>query len=88
MKVLTRYLLKSHIGPLIFAFVALTGVILINTLARSLADLGYGEVESVRTGRTFHLEVEGDDGLRGGHRRSIGHRAPTTGFSSAPIPST
>lgn len=39
MKVLTRYLLKSHIGPLIFAFVALTGVILINTLARSLADL-------------------------------------------------
>lgn len=39
MKVLTRYLLKSHIGPLVFAFVALTGVILINTLARSLADL-------------------------------------------------
>ena len=39
MKVLTRYLLRSHIGPLIFAFVALTGVILINTLARSLADL-------------------------------------------------
>lgn len=39
MKVLTRYLLKSHVGPLIFAFVALTGVILINTLARSLADL-------------------------------------------------
>jgi lipopolysaccharide export system permease protein len=39
MKVLTRYLLRSHIGPLVFAFVALTGVILINTLARSLADL-------------------------------------------------
>jgi len=39
MKVLTRYLLRSHIGPLLFAFVALTGVILINTLARSLADL-------------------------------------------------
>jgi lipopolysaccharide export system permease protein len=39
MKVLTRYLLRSHIGPLIFAFVALTGVVLINTLARSMADL-------------------------------------------------
>lgn len=39
MKVLTRYLLKAHVGPLVFAFVALTGVILINTLARSLADL-------------------------------------------------
>lgn len=39
MKVLTRYLLRSHIGPLLFAFVALTGVVLINTLARSMADL-------------------------------------------------
>jgi lipopolysaccharide export system permease protein len=39
MKVLTWYLLRSHIGPLIFAFVALTGVVLINTLARSMADL-------------------------------------------------
>jgi lipopolysaccharide export system permease protein len=39
MKVLTRYLLRSHLGPLVFAFVALTGVVLINTLARSLASL-------------------------------------------------
>ena len=39
MKVLTRYLLRSHIGPLAFAFVALTGVVLINTLAKSMADL-------------------------------------------------
>jgi lipopolysaccharide export system permease protein len=39
MKVLTRYLLRSHIGPLLFAFVALTGVILINTLAKELANL-------------------------------------------------
>jgi lipopolysaccharide export system permease protein len=39
MKVLTRYLLRSHIGPLLFAFMALTGVVLINTLARSMADL-------------------------------------------------
>ena len=39
MKVLTRYLLRSHVGPFIFAFVALTGVILINTLAKEMASL-------------------------------------------------
>ena len=39
MKVLTRYLLRAHIAPFIFAFVALTGVILINTLAKELASL-------------------------------------------------
>ena len=32
-----------------------------STIARSLADLGYEEVASVRTGRTLHLEVAGDD---------------------------
>jgi phosphoribosylformylglycinamidine synthase subunit PurS len=30
------------------------------TIARSLADLGYQEVKAVRTGRTLHLDVEGD----------------------------
>lgn len=39
MKILTRYLIRAHLGPAIFAFFALTGVILINTLARRLADL-------------------------------------------------
>lgn len=39
MKILTRYLLRAHVGPFLFAFLALTGVILINTLARRLADL-------------------------------------------------
>ena len=39
MKILTRYLLRAHIGPFFFAFVALTGVVLINTLARRLAEL-------------------------------------------------
>lgn len=39
MKILTRYLMRAHIGPFLFAFFALTGVILINTLARRLADL-------------------------------------------------
>jgi lipopolysaccharide export system permease protein len=39
MKILTRYLMRAHVGPFLFAFFALTGVILINTLARRLADL-------------------------------------------------
>jgi lipopolysaccharide export system permease protein len=39
MKILTRYLLRAHLGPFLFAFIALTGVVLINTLARRLAEL-------------------------------------------------
>jgi len=39
MKILTRYLLRAHVGPFLFAFMALTGVITINTLARRLAEL-------------------------------------------------
>lgn len=39
MKILTRYLMRAHLGPFLFSFCALTGVILINTLARRLADL-------------------------------------------------
>jgi len=39
MRILTRYLLRAHLGPFIFAFAALTGVVLINTLAKRLAEL-------------------------------------------------
>jgi lipopolysaccharide export system permease protein len=39
MNLFTRYLLRAHIGPFFFAFVALTGVILINTLAKEMAGL-------------------------------------------------
>ena len=39
MRILTRYLLRAHLGPFLFAFVALTGVVLINTLAKRLAEL-------------------------------------------------
>jgi phosphoribosylformylglycinamidine synthase PurS subunit len=31
------------------------------TIARSLSDLGYEEVELVRTGRTLHLDVASED---------------------------
>lgn len=33
-------------------------------IARSLADLGYAAVTSLRTGRTFHLDVDEDDAAR------------------------
>jgi lipopolysaccharide export system permease protein len=39
MWILTRYLLRAHLGPFLFAFGALTGVVLINTLAKRLAEL-------------------------------------------------
>lgn len=39
MKVLTRYLLRAHVGPFLFAFLALSAVILINTIAREMAEL-------------------------------------------------
>ena len=57
MKVLTRYLLRSHIGPFLFAFVALTGVILINTLAKEMAGLA-GKGLPLRTvGEFFVLSL-------------------------------
>ncbi|MGH8912646.1 MAG: phosphoribosylformylglycinamidine synthase subunit PurS [Acidimicrobiia bacterium] len=31
------------------------------TIARSLSDLGYEEVTAVRTGRTLHIDIDGDD---------------------------
>src|SRR5215216_5731617 len=51
MKILTRYLLRAHVGPFLFAFLALTGVILINTLARRLAELA---------GKGLPMRVVGD----------------------------
>ncbi|MBA2671233.1 MAG: LptF/LptG family permease, partial [Gemmatimonadetes bacterium] len=51
MKVLTRYLLKAHLGPMLFAFVALTGVILINTIAKEMASLA---------GKGLPLELVGE----------------------------
>lgn len=38
MRILTRYLLKAHLGPFIFALVALTGILFVNTIARRFED--------------------------------------------------
>ena len=39
MRILTRYLIRSHIGPFLFSFVLLTGLLFVNTLAKRLEDL-------------------------------------------------
>jgi lipopolysaccharide export system permease protein len=39
LRILTRYLLRAHLGPFLFAFCALTGIVLINVFAQRLADL-------------------------------------------------
>jgi lipopolysaccharide export system permease protein len=39
MRILTRYLLKSHVGPFLFAFFALSGILFVNTVARRFQDM-------------------------------------------------
>jgi lipopolysaccharide export system permease protein len=39
MRILTRYLLKSHVGPFVFALVTLTGILFVNTIARRFEEL-------------------------------------------------
>jgi lipopolysaccharide export system permease protein len=39
MRILTRYLLKAHIGPFLFALFALSGIMFVQTIARRLQDL-------------------------------------------------
>jgi lipopolysaccharide export system permease protein len=39
MSILTRYLLRSHLGPFLFALSVLTGLLFVNTIARRFEDL-------------------------------------------------
>ncbi|TVR62984.1 MAG: YjgP/YjgQ family permease [Gemmatimonadales bacterium] len=39
MRILTRYIVRSHIGPFLFAFTAVTGLLFLNAVARALEDL-------------------------------------------------
>ncbi|MBW3534003.1 MAG: LptF/LptG family permease [Gemmatimonadetes bacterium] len=39
MRILTRYLLKAHLGPFLFALTALTGLLFLNAVAQRLEDL-------------------------------------------------
>ncbi|CAN5277775.1 LptF/LptG family permease [soil metagenome] len=55
MKILTRYLLRAHLGPFLFAFGALTGVLLVNTLAKEMAKLAGKGLPLEVIGRFFVL---------------------------------
>jgi len=39
MRILSRYAIRSHIGPFIFAFTAVTGLLFLNAIAQRLGDL-------------------------------------------------
>lgn len=39
MSILTRYLIRSHVGPFLFAFTAVTGLLFLNAVAQRLEDL-------------------------------------------------
>ncbi|MGH7482757.1 MAG: LptF/LptG family permease [Longimicrobiales bacterium] len=39
MRILTRYLIRSHVGPFLFALSTLTGLLIVNNIARRLQDL-------------------------------------------------
>ncbi len=39
MRILTRYILKTHVGPFVFSLSVLTGILMINTVARRLEAL-------------------------------------------------
>ncbi len=39
MRILTRYLIRSHVGPFLFAVSALTGLLFLNAVAQKLGDL-------------------------------------------------
>lgn len=39
MRILTRYLLRSHVGPFLFSLAALTGILFVNTIARRFENL-------------------------------------------------
>lgn len=51
MKTLTRYIIRAHVGPFVFAFSALTGLIFLNAVAQRLDDLA---------GRGLGLAVMGE----------------------------
>ncbi len=57
MRILTRYLLRAHVGPFLFSLSVLTGLLLINTVARRFQELaGKGLPISVIT-EVFALSV-------------------------------
>jgi hypothetical protein len=66
------YLLKSHLGPFLFALFALTGILFVNTIARRFEDLagkGLPAQRDPRGLRTLAAAHPGADAADGGARR-------------------
>ena len=57
MKILTRYVIRAHIGPFLFAFTALTGLIFLNAVALRLDDLAGRGLGLVVIGEFFLLSL-------------------------------
>ncbi len=57
MKILTRYILKEHVGPLVFALSALTAIMLLNQVARRFGDLVGKGLGARVIGEFFALSV-------------------------------
>ncbi|MSR22998.1 MAG: YjgP/YjgQ family permease [Gemmatimonadetes bacterium] len=51
MKILTRYVIRAHVGPFFFAFTAVTGLLFLNAVAQRVEDLA---------GRGLELSVVGE----------------------------
>lgn len=57
MRILTRYLLKSHLGPFIFALATLTGILFVNTIARRFENLAGKGLETSVILEVFALSL-------------------------------
>ena len=57
MKILTRYVIRAHIGPFLFAFIALTGLIFLNAVATRLDDLAGKGLELAVIGEFIALSL-------------------------------
>ncbi|HEX2168555.1 MAG TPA: LptF/LptG family permease [Longimicrobiales bacterium] len=57
MRILTRYLLKSHVGPFVFALATLTGILFVNTIARRFENLAGKGLEASVILEVFALSL-------------------------------
>ncbi len=57
MKILTRYVIRAHIGPFLFAFTALTALIFLNAVAQRLDDLAGRGLDLLVIGEFFVLSL-------------------------------
>src|SRR5262245_49848138 len=57
MKILTRYVLRVHLGPFLFALFAMTSLLFVNVLARRFAELAGKGLPMTVIGEVFALSL-------------------------------